>query len=364
MFTRIVRSTGSTSDALLHCQCKSQTNSHVELPLCDTEMIYQLKRLRTAEYDNDISKRVGTVSTLSGIQPYSSDIADVYDFKVVSLSARVPSFPTESGITLARARTHCRNVLSSSIVARGCHVDVDRIVPMCVDDVRWSDSLEQPRLLIPVLMQMCEASVFSNVSLWSQSFTPTTSLSSIFQPPTFVHSSLCLSDCSGHGRCVASQCVCDAGYIGSDCSFSSRVAPRVFGFANNGVCDLNVDSCPAVNVLGDGFIDSERLMCMFYDGPADRQAERTVGVFESRHEVICELRSPDKMKTIDAIDIRVTTDGRRASNRITYVRYDSRCVNCSRPGECAIKARHATHINKCLCDIDAMILILCSQEDV
>lgn len=346
LFTRLVKSSHSNRPDVSHCQCTDQANTHAVSPSCDSQLIRQTKQLRADGYWLDISNQIESVSVLSGVPPYSADVMDMYDFKVVSLAADTPNFPTASGISESVANSHCRDELSNSNVAQKCHVtgrEIDEIVTMCVEDVKWSDSLEQSQMLLPVLMQTCEMSVFSNFSLWSQSLDSTRTVSTILQSPPFTRTSLCSSDCTGHGDCVNNLCVCESGYTGSDCSARLDTAPRLFGFANNGVCDLNVESCPVVYLLGDGFVDSEMLQCMFYDGPDDIQADRTFGLFESQREVLCELLPPDKTEAINAIDVRVTVDGRRASNRITYIRYDSSCVECSEPGDCPIKARHAVH---------------------
>ena len=136
------------------------------------------------------------------------------------------------------------------------------------------------------------------------------------------------------------MCVCESGYTGDDCSVQLNAPPRLFDFANNGVCDYNKEPCSLVYILGDGFINSKNLQCMVFDDPDDRQLQRTFTVFKSQREVYCNLTLSDKMKAIDAVDIAVTNNGGMASNRITYVRYDSNCVECSKLGDCPIKVRH------------------------
>ena len=39
----------------------------------------------------------------------------------------------------------------------------------------------------------------------------------------FAESSVCIRQCSGHGRCIQYSCMCDAGFYGDDCSTSFSV---------------------------------------------------------------------------------------------------------------------------------------------
>ena len=40
----------------------------------------------------------------------------------------------------------------------------------------------------------------------------------VFTPPPILVENLCPNDCSGHGACVNSTCICNANYTSTDCS--------------------------------------------------------------------------------------------------------------------------------------------------
>ena len=62
-------------------------------------------------------------------------------------------------------------------------------------------------------------------------------------------------------------CVCDIGFIGSDCSqsssSSSSSSPNVKALANFGLCDVRAGPCRDMVILGDGLVRDDTLNCVF-----------------------------------------------------------------------------------------------------
>jgi hypothetical protein len=361
LFTRLILSSHSdTKNTLpLYCQCISQSNRQ-QSSLCDNQLIYQPKPLIANPDWLDISHQIKPVSSLSGVSTPSTDIADSYDFRVVLLPAGSPTFPTMSGITKSAARGHCRSMFNS-VTAREYHVPVNQIIRMCVEDIMWADSLGHSQYLLSVLVHEYEMSILSQFLLWSQSDDTNYDLSTFLQPPSFLQAFLCLSNCSGHGNCVNTLCVCEPGYTGADCSMQLDNPPHLFDFANSGVCDYDMESCSLVYILGDGFINSKQLQCIIFDGIDNSQPHALSAVFISQREVHCNLTKSNKIKAIDAVSVAVTNDAKLASNRLNYIRYDSDCLRCSKPGDCPIKPGKCLINNRCFMENDVNESSWCDQ---
>ena len=58
----------------------------------------------------------------------------------------------------------------------------------------------------------CEEKTLNNITLWEANDV------GVIQPPKAIGNALCPNECSDHGRCVNATCVCDEGYLSTDCS--------------------------------------------------------------------------------------------------------------------------------------------------
>ncbi|ESO98588.1 hypothetical protein LOTGIDRAFT_238999 [Lottia gigantea] len=71
----------------------------------------------------------------------------------------------------------------------------------------------------------------------------------------------CPGECSDQGRCAKGKCICNTGYIGSDCSVSLNEPPLAHNLEAEGHCDLSVDDCTEVAVFGGRFVEHEKTKC-------------------------------------------------------------------------------------------------------
>ena len=65
---------------------------------------------------------------------------------------------------------------------------------------------------VGVMKDACEEVTLRNITLWETDDTGE------LQPPKAVAEVLCPNECSGNGVCVNATCVCNEGYLSSDCS--------------------------------------------------------------------------------------------------------------------------------------------------
>ena len=64
-------------------------------------------------------------------------------------------------------------------------------------------------------------------------------------------------------RVPAGICVCQRGFVGSDCSIDLTVGPRVTSLQDGGLCDVTTRPCRQVVIQGDNFADQPDLVCHF-----------------------------------------------------------------------------------------------------
>lgn len=60
---------------------------------------------------------------------------------------------------------------------------------------------------------------------------------------------------------IIAVCICDAGWTGVDCSISENDAPVVDTIEDGGFCDTLGGLCDKIEIIGNGFVDTENLIC-------------------------------------------------------------------------------------------------------
>ena len=101
----------------------------------------------------------------------------------------------------------------------------------------------------------CEISVYKNLSYYKNSS------NGELIPPKEMLASICPNDCSNHGNCSNSTCICDEDYTAKDCAISLKGIPNLFNIKKSGLCDVRRRLCQNVVVYGNGFLDSKSLTC-------------------------------------------------------------------------------------------------------
>ena len=101
----------------------------------------------------------------------------------------------------------------------------------------------------------CEANIYKNISFYKNT------TNGELEVPTEVLSALCPNDCTDHGECMNTTCICHKDYTAKDCSISLKDSPNIFGIKTSGLCDIRRRPCQQIGIFGFPLLDSENLTC-------------------------------------------------------------------------------------------------------
>ncbi|KAI1886121.1 hypothetical protein AGOR_G00210750 [Albula goreensis] len=267
-----------------------------------------------------------------------------------------PVWPTESGLTQARASQLCHNTVANSSVGVACGPllggALADAVEMCLADLQLKDDLAWLGGALPLLENECERRLVQD----GQRSRHQDILSFL----------KCPSLCSGNGQCSERGCVCFPGFGSYDCSLLSDQIPEITELENAGLCDVRQYDCSTVRVFGQGFKHSFELKCelvkeKFINGEWVLEDPQFVpATFISGASLDCTL-PVGSSETSDSLDldmvddkpiarwqIKVSNDGYSFSNAKILTLFDGACQICSlhTEGLCTLKEK--------TCNIDGL----------
>ncbi|ESO98589.1 hypothetical protein LOTGIDRAFT_239000 [Lottia gigantea] len=249
----------------------------------------------------------------------------------------------KNGWTIKRADEYCTDLFNNSKVIDRCKgmkgLDINIGIKTCVQDIQLSGTEAFALSSISTVSSQCLYEARMNQTLREEKVEDGKSLLELVKEVS------CPGECSYQGRCAKGKCICNTGYIGSDCAVSLNEPPLAHNLEAEGYCDLLVDDCTEVAVFGGRFVEHEKTKCQLNPfevkevkiTPRGNVIVKTA-VFESIGEVTCKLPSRKRRRSIDVpvIDetvtgykVSVSNNGENYSQQLNFIIYNTECMNCS-----------------------------------
>lgn len=255
------------------------------------------------------------------------------------------TWPTPKNKTKQEVEQYCLNKLTGSPVYGDCNTvaNTDLTILQCVSDIQIADEYIATTSYADTFGQECV-----NVLITQENENNSTGGGT---PPAVdmstIYSKICPAHCSGHGNCSNATCICNAGYIGADCSIDETKPPVLTGIARSGICDIQQRPCASVIVFGHGIISSETLKCQFLPMGTDSSLD-TIGTFVTGSEISCAVPNTNTERTaISRQGISVSNEGAMFSNSMEFVTFDSVCMSCGQDQVCTQKTDSCLISDRC-----------------
>ncbi|XP_076090111.1 uncharacterized protein LOC143062191 [Mytilus galloprovincialis] len=242
-----------------------------------------------------------------------------------------------NGWSEASARQECTNGLSQMPALALCqmygHLVLSDYIESCVEDVKIAGSTEFLEFTIWLMEDTCKFEIYRNETLFNSTSGDGTSILQMIQ------NQLCPFNCSNHGYCNRTECVCNDSYIGSDCSTSISEAPRGIIVPDDGLCRTKSRSCKKTNIYGIFHIPA--LYCKFQHFIISEEGKQISdivnvrpAVFSYDNMISCEFPESSRKRrstTNDAegFDIYLSYDQINYGDSVTVIIFDEECFTCN-----------------------------------
>ncbi|ESP04740.1 hypothetical protein LOTGIDRAFT_170574 [Lottia gigantea] len=225
----------------------------------------------------------------------------------------------KNGWTMDSASEYCSGLFNNSMVIKRCEgirgINIEGAIETCVSDIQLSGTdVFAPSALSSVRSQCLRKARMNRVLR--------------------------------EKRVENGKCICNSGYIGSDCSVSLNKPPLAHNLEADGHCDLSLDDCTEVAVFGGRFVDAEQTKCILlpFEIKNDQvtvSEERIIqtALFESIGEVTCKLPSRKRRlgsvdvpvidETVTGYKVSVSNNGQNYSQQLNFIIYNTECINCN-----------------------------------
>ena len=119
------------------------------------------------------------------------------------------------------------------------------------------DDLDQAKISLAGLLEQCKDAIKRNPANYPKTNGTTSGTSGA--PISPMLDVLCPNECSGYGKCAKGKCMCEAGFFENDCSKDINTPPKLTKMLKS--CDVKLWPCKLIAIMGDGFVDYEKLSC-------------------------------------------------------------------------------------------------------
>ncbi|ESP04739.1 hypothetical protein LOTGIDRAFT_237271 [Lottia gigantea] len=251
----------------------------------------------------------------------------------------------KNGWTMDSANEYCSGLFNNSMVIKRCEgirgINIEGAIETCVRDIQLSGADLFAISAISYISSQCLHEARMNRSLREEKVENGKTILEL------VKEVACPGECSDRGLCEDGKCICNSGYIGSDCSVSLNEPPLAHNLEADGHCDLSVDDCTDVAVFGGRFVDADQTKCKLLPFEVIENDHVTVSeeriiqtaVFESIGEVTCKLPSRKRRRrsvdvpvideTVTGYKVSVSNNGQNYSQQLNLIIYNTECINCN-----------------------------------
>ncbi|XP_064612523.1 uncharacterized protein LOC135476426 [Liolophura sinensis] len=248
----------------------------------------------------------------------------------------IPSWPS-NGWYQENATDFCDDFLfRQSNLSRQCgealeDLNLKYVLSACVDDIKVTGGIDWALSAWSSIRVACEQEARRTVV--DQTNT-TVLLNKLL-------SASCYQDCSGNGNCVDGLCMCDAGYLGSDCSVRADIGPQLMGIDEGHMCDVNLTSqtdCSTVTLRGYSFVNSPALECRFHPAkvsstgvglPSNLYSYHTA-TFKTFTKITCMVFQ--EPSSLEGLFVSASNGESVYGSEEFYLQYDSSCYTCESTG--------------------------------
>ncbi|XP_048577280.1 von Willebrand factor D and EGF domain-containing protein isoform X3 [Nematostella vectensis] len=279
-------------------------------------------------------------------------------------------------MTRQNATRLCKTLIEDTVVGKSCsalpNVDAASTLQSCIFDLMVTGNAGFAVSALESLKSGCQDEAYNNLTLYTKDAEGNPS-----EPPADIVENLCPNECSNHGNCSNSTCICEEGFTSLDCSLSINTVPELLGIHDGGLCDIRRRPCKKTNIFGDGFIPSENLTCHATEfkvygnnwtpnsSPHELQGEQfdLFGVKCSLPDPPTKIGDYDNPGTpAGGLYIRISNNKIDASlEKMRFISYDSVCMRCSKTGTCVLRQDSCLINGHCFAQNDAKPNQWCRQ---
>ncbi|CAI9738780.1 Willebrand factor D and EGF domain-containing [Octopus vulgaris] len=170
------------------------------------------------------------------------------------------SWPTPLNKTKTEVEEFCKKKILLSAAGSKCkefeNVNVETTVEGCIEDVQLTDTFDWASDAVENLKEQCINEIETNVTLWVLT-------NDTLEIPEEIFDNICINDCNNHGNCSQSNCICEKGWFGEDCSISVAQPPSIEQIEFTKSCLVNASEC-YIRLRGSRFSGSSEMTCTIY----------------------------------------------------------------------------------------------------
>ena len=221
----------------------------------------------------------------------------------------------------------CNNTIIHSSSAQICknilhNFDLNTYIDGCTEDLFASNGdTEFIERTIEGLENDCKSIASKDQSTWEKD-----DLGNPIEPNLQIQNNLCPNKCSNNGICQMASCICNSGFVGSDCSVDINKPPTITMLSTYNFDSKNIKDAPLqIQVYGNNFWNSPNLKCRFGN-------ITTNAFYMGSSQILCGVpKIMQSGSTEIVVSVTTTTDGSNWSNsNLNFTYYDSICRVCDK----------------------------------